>query len=351
MEVLLVRFGALGDVVLTLAATAALKQARPDVRTTFLVKREYAPLVEGQEGVDRVWALEPGTQRGIGGGFALGRQVAAARFAAAVDWQSSLRSRIATFGVPQRLAWRAERLARRRWVSLRWTNPPPLRPAWQRYVDALAPLGVDPASARPPAFRPPPAALDEAAIFFAAWDAIAPAESTVAIAPGARWATKRWPLERFAAVVAARRAGGERVLLVGDPPDRAAAGALAEPSDPGVRWFSGGLPAVAAALGLTRGILANDSGLLHLAAAMGRPAVALFASTHPALGFAPAGAGVVLCQELACQPCTLHGRDSCPLGHHACAQGIAVAQVEAALASLPAVAPYLSRREAACDGH
>ncbi len=351
MEVLLVRLGALGDVVLTLGATAALKQARPDVRTTFLVKREYAPLVEGQEGVDRVWALEPGSQRGIGGMFALGRQVTAARFAAAVDWQSSPRSLVATFGVPQRFAWRAERLARRRWVSLRWTNPLPLRPAWQRYVDALAPLGVDPASARPPVFRPPPAAVHEAASFFAAWDAVAPAESTVAIAPGARWATKRWPLERFADVVAARRVSGERVLLIGDPLDHAAAGALAEPSDPGVRWFRGGLPAVAAALGQTRGILANDSGLLHLAMAMGRPAVALFASTHPALGFAPAGESVVLCRDLACQPCTLHGCDRCPLGHHACAQGIAVSEVEAALASLPAVAPYPSPGEAARDGH
>ena len=339
MEVLLVRFGALGDVILTLGATAALRRARPETRTTYLVKREYAALVEGQPGVDRVWTLDPGEARGIGGAFALRRRIAAAGFDAAVDWQTSTRSRIALAGAGRVTTWRAERLARRRWVSLRWTHPAPLRPAWRRYVDALAPLGVDPESAEAPAFRPPAAAVAAAAAFFAAWDPAAPAASTIGIAPGARWATKRWPAERFAAVVAARRAAGERVLLFGDAQDRAGAGPLAAPTDPGVRWFEGDLPAVAAALARTRGVLANDSGLLHLAAAVGRPTVAIFASTHPALGFAPAGDGTVLCRDLPCQPCALHGRDACPLGHHDCARGIGVDGVLAAVAALPAAGP------------
>ncbi len=351
MDVLLVRFGALGDVVLTLAATAALKRARPDVRTTYLVKREYAALVEGQEGVDRVWALEPGTGRGIGGVLALSRQVSAARFDIVVDWQTNARSQLVAFGVPRRLAWRAERLARRRWVSLRWTHPPPLRAAWRRYVDAVAPLGVDPASARPPAFHPPPAAQAQAAEYFAAWEATVPAASTVAVAPGARWATKRWPSERFAAVVAARRAAGERVLLLGDARDRATAGSLAEPADAGVRWFHGDLPAVAAALGRSRALLANDTGLLHLGAALGRPTVALFASTHPALGFAPAGDGTILCESLDCQPCSLHGRDTCPRGHHDCARGIAVAAVESALAGLARGTPAAHETASVREGH
>jgi heptosyltransferase-2 len=339
MDILLVRFGALGDVVLTLGATAALKRARPQARVTYLVKREYAALVEDQEGVDRVWTLDPGEARGIAGAFALRRRVAAGGFAAKVDWQTNTRSRIALLGPGPVAPWRAERLARRRWVSFRWTHPQPLRPAWLRYVDALAPLGVDPATARPPSFRPPAGAAAAAAAFFAAWDREAPATATLAIAPGARWSTKRWPAEGYAAVIGARRDAGERVLLVGDERDRAALGPLARAEDPGVRWFDGDLPAVAAALARSRGVLANDSGLLHLAAAVGRPTVAIFASTHPALGFAPAGEGVVLCRSLSCQPCSLHGRERCPLGHHDCARGIAVADVAAALAALPAAPP------------
>jgi heptosyltransferase-2 len=79
-------------------------------------------------------------------------------------------------------------------------------------------------------------------------------------------------------------------------------------------------------------VVANDTGLLHLAAAAGRPVVALFGSTHPALGFAPAGEGhAVLCAGLDCQPCTLHGLDACPRGHHRCMRELAPAAVLEAL--------------------
>jgi len=101
-----------------------------------------------------------------------------------------------------------------------------------------------------------------------------------------------------------------------------------------VRWFAGDLATTAAALARSRAVLANDSGLLHLAAAVGRPVVAVFASTHPGLGFAPAGEGHrVFVRDLSCQPCTLHGRERCPWGHHRCAGEIAAAPVDLALAA------------------
>jgi len=79
----------------------------------------------------------------------------------------------------------------------------------------------------------------------------------------------------------------------------------------------------------------HDSGLMHLAAARGRRVVALFGSTSPALGFAPVGEGhAVLCRELSCQPCTLHGRERCPRGHFRCMTTIEPDQVGDALARM-----------------
>ena len=67
---------------------------------------------------------------------------------------------------------------------------------------------------------------------------------------------------------------------------------------------------------------------MHLAAARGRPVVALFGSTSPVLGFGPRGEGhAVLCRDLSCQPCTLHGRERCPLGHLRCLTTIEVQEV------------------------
>jgi heptosyltransferase-2 len=339
VRVLFVRFGSLGDVLLTLAAAAALRAARPEARTTYLVKAEFAPLVEGQAGVDEVWPLAGGAARSPAALAGLRRRIAGGGFDVGVDWQTSARSRALLAGLPRVLAWRAARLARRRWVSLRWTRPAPVRPAWLRYLDALAPLGVDPGRAAPPRYRPPAPAGEEAGAFFAAWDAAAGPAPPVALAPGARWATKRWPAAGYAAVAASLRAGGERVLWVGDAGDRARfehererAGLGPPADDPGERWFQGSLAATAAVLARARAVAANDSGLLHLGAAVGRPVVALVASTHPALGFAPAGEGHrVLVRDLPCQPCTLHGRERCPLGHHRCARDIAPGEVLAAL--------------------
>ena len=56
--------------------------------------------------------------------------------------------------------------------------------------------------------------------------------------------------------------------------------------------------------------------------------MALFGSTSPVLGFAPVGEGhAVLCRELPCQPCTVHGRERCPLGHFRCMTSIGVDEV------------------------
>jgi heptosyltransferase-2 len=77
---------------------------------------------------------------------------------------------------------------------------------------------------------------------------------------------------------------------------------------------------------------------MHLAAARGTRVVALFGSTSPVLGFAPAGEGhVVLCREESCQPCTLHGLPRCPKRHFDCMRKLDPEQVVDALARVRAL--------------
>ena len=320
--VLLVRFGSLGDVILAAAAGQALAAQRPDLPVTFLVKEEYADLVRAQPWAHAVWTL-PGDERGAADVAALRERIHAQQFETAVDLQTSPRSRALLAGHPRVHRWDAARWLRRRWVSFRWTRPGPVRPAWLRFVDALAPLGVDPARADPPRLAAPPGDEARARTMFA--------EGPITfLAPGARWPTKRWPEEGF--LEAGRRivAGGGRVLVGGDTSDRTALPALDRwaQGEPRAHWYEGSLTGLLAAVRRCERAITNDTGLMHLAAAAGVRVTAVFGSTHPALGFAPAGAGHrVRCAELSCQPCTLHGRERCPLGHHDCVRLIGVEDV------------------------
>ncbi|HJS47025.1 MAG TPA: glycosyltransferase family 9 protein, partial [Gemmatimonadales bacterium] len=73
---------------------------------------------------------------------------------------------------------------------------------------------------------------------------------------------------------------------------------------------------------------AGDTGVMHMATAVGTPVVALFGPTVRQFGFFPYRArALVLERELSCRPCTFHGSARCPLGHHRCLRDISPEEV------------------------
>ncbi len=151
------------------------------------------------------------------------------------------------------------------------------------------------------------------------------ARPLVTLAPGAAFGpAKRWAPHRYALVAQRAAAAGCVVLLVGGDADRAVTAAVARAAaDPrGVVDLAGktDLAALAAILAASRVSLVNDSGPMHLAAAVGTPVVALFGSTNPAWT-APIGDGhAVLRYPVPCSPCY---RRTCPIGA-VCFAGISV---------------------------
>ena len=136
------------------------------------------------------------------------------------------------------------------------------KPVWRHLLGTLERWGVAPPEA------PTPLRLPGAA----------PEREVFVVHPGSGATWKQWPAERFADVI---HAVSERrplpVLLHQGPADRAAADALhARLSVPCARLVEPDLPALAAALASARAYLGADSGVSHLAAALGAPAVILF---------------------------------------------------------------------------
>ena len=155
----------------------------------------------------------------------------------------------------------------------------------------------------------------------------------IALAPGSIWGTKRWPY------YAELAAGLDRpCVIVGGADDRPLADAIVAAAPGRAVSAAGelGLRASAALIQRAAALVTNDSAPLHLATAVGTPIVALFGPTVPEFGFGPRRAGdVTLGRDgLACRPCSKHGPQICPLGHHRCMRDLAVETVAAALAAV-----------------
>jgi heptosyltransferase-2 len=147
-----------------------------------------------------------------------------------------------------------------------------------------------------------------------------------AIAPGATWGTKRWP---YYPALAAALDGP--VVVVGGNDDAALAAEIVAAA-PGRSWSAAGalsLRGSAALIKRARVLITNDSAPLHLATAVGTPQVALFGPTVPEQGFGPRGTRSLTLGHagLACRPCSTHGPQVCPLGHHRCMRELPVETV------------------------
>src|SRR5205807_2302298 len=109
------------------------------------------------------------------------------------------------------------------------------------------------------------------------------------------------------------------IVLAGGPQDRDAFAAFRAAARTPIAADLSPLPldALAAALARAKLLLGCDSAPIHLASAVGTPALALFGPTS-AIRWGPPPPGRALSLRLSCAPCSNHGGETCPLGHHRC---------------------------------
>ncbi len=182
----------------------------------------------------------------------------------------------------------------------------------ERVLSLLGPLGVKPVGWR--TLSPPEGALERS-------KALVEEDGFVAVAPGARWPTKRWLPSGWREVVLTLERRGERVVLLGTEQEL-----LAEIAE-GTRALNlagkTDILTLFALISRAKAFLSGDTGPAHLAALASVPQVLIMGPTHPKLGFVPPNPRLRVVQvELPCRPCNPHGPKSCPLGHFRCMREI-----------------------------
>jgi heptosyltransferase-2 len=321
---LVIQTAFLGDVVLTtpLISVLAERHGPVDVVTT----PAAGNLLETHPGVRSVIHYDKhGRDKGLRGIWKLSSELRSRRYSAVYLPHRSLRSAVLALlsGARERVGFGGTPAA----VS--YTRRVP-RPTGGHEVERLLALADAPAK---PAHVSLGLTADDHAVAERWLQRHAITPGFVAVAPGSIWGTKRWPyyadlvqrLDRSCVIVGSSADCDLADTIVTAAPTRAisAAGAL-------------GLRAAAALIGRAAVLVTNDSAPLHLATAVGTPVVALFGPTVPAFGFGPRRPGDLTLglDQLPCRPCSKHGPERCPLGHHRCMRDLTIETVVAAVTAV-----------------
>lgn len=291
-RILVVRLGSMGDILHTLPAVASLKHSLPHSHLSWLMHPRWAPLLAGNPFLDEVIPFHRGS---FGVMRAAWKRLRSQRFDVAVDFQGLVQSAlVAALARPDKLYGFGPMQARERPAVLFYSHATNARSV--HMVDQNLELAASAGASSTLRAFPIPQGSPEGTL---------PEGRFVLTSPLAGWGAKQWPVEFFAELARRLRAECGLGLVVNGPPQKA----------PQLNQITGAVPHLSGLEGLidaTRkatAVIGVDSGPLHLAAALGKPGVAIYGPTDPVRN-GPYGGTITVLRVTGAE--TTHRRDADP---------------------------------------
>lgn len=316
-KILVIRLNAMGDVILALPVVMAIKNHDPNMIVDFATRKEYVSIIDQFPAVDTVYGFEGSTRE-------LLKKLRKQNYDTVIDLQKNPRSIILTAGInPKNVASYPKRRLKRELIIRRPGLGLNVGHTVDAYLKALDRLNIKPVTRRPQVeLQSEVKKYGEDFIKNTGFS-----DKIIGFCPGSKHYEKRWQ--------------GYHDL----------AKLLIEDDDKGVVVFSGPhdefnpnlniastklvaahklqLDKVAGVMSKCDLVVTNDSGLMHLAVSLSVPVVAIFGPTHPSLGFSPLGQyDKVVCENVSCSPCSLHGEKRCRLPSKNCFDNITPQRVK-----------------------
>ncbi|MGE5840759.1 MAG: lipopolysaccharide heptosyltransferase II [Deltaproteobacteria bacterium] len=307
-----------GDAVMSMPAFEAVKENFPDSQVAVLARPWVLPLYESHPAATHVipYTRGNGYRKDFSEFLRVIRTVRSLHFDMAVLFQNAFEAALIArlAGIRIRVGYNTDGRGLLLSHSVARGKEVLKRHQVEYYLTILRALGWD-APTRDPVLRTSPESVSRARSILSS-KGIGDQDLLLGLSPGAAYGpAKRWPVERFAAI--ARRAireWGARVIVIGTEKERELGETLVSAAAPDVFNFCGmtGLGDALALIKRCRLFVSNDSGLMHVAAALQVPTVAIFGSTD-SVATGPRGKNArIVKQDMECSPCL---KPECAIGY------------------------------------
>ncbi|MEI8135110.1 MAG: glycosyltransferase family 9 protein [bacterium] len=310
LSILIIRLSSLGDIILTTPLVQAIREKYSDARIDFVVKSEFKGIVEQFSWLSNIYTLD--TTQTEGGMKDLSTKLQNNSYDHVLDLHNNFRSIKLRRGLPENIHVINKR-SFKRWLLVKSKfnllgNEPDII---GRYFETAIGLGVTDTGGASTFGKVFPKSN----------------QKTVALCPGAKHWNKRWPAEYYTELSQHLIASGYLIHFHGSLSERDYVEEIANqlPNESYVNLCGeislNQLPEKIAECSFA---VTNDSGLMHVAAAVGIQTYSIFGPTVRALGFMPRNTNVTIVEnlDLSCRPCTTIGLDTCPKDHFKCMKEI-----------------------------
>ena len=336
MKVLVVGPSWIGDMVMAQALFLSLRQLYPTATIDVVAPQWCAPILQRMPEVHTHIHLAVGHgELGLAVRKRLARAIRAMHYERAIVLPNSWKSALLPFlaKIPQRTGWRGEfRFGLLN--DIRYLDVSRYRSTAERFVALAYPPGSD----LPPLPQPRLTVSPEGVATARARYSLSATEPVLALCPGAAFGpAKCWPASHYTTVARHKLEQGWQVWLFGSSQDRAVCQIVADllPDRYAPRVFNlagqTNLPQAIDLLFCADAVVSNDSGLAHMAAALGRNLVVIYGSTSPELAPPLNDNHRILYLDLGCSPCR---KRECPLTHLDCLHKLMPERVFSALDEL-----------------
>lgn len=320
VKILVVRFSSIGDIVLTTPVLRCLKnQLEGEVEIDYLTKKQFAPILENNRNINKVFTIEKSTNEII-------NELKAQGYHYIVDLHQNLRSKRVKKQLKS-LAFTVDKLNYKKWLLTNFKiNKLPKIHIVERYLNTVKALGIENDGKGLEYYIPEKDKVNLTEL------PTTHQNGYIAFAIGAQHATKRLPQHKIIAIC---KKLNQPIVLLGGKEDVENANEIAKQCEELIYNACGkySINQSASLVQQAKSIITHDTGLMHIAAALNVKTVSVWGNTVPDFGMYPyfpehlERFKIVENNNLSCRPCSKIGHDKCPKKHFKCMEDIDVEDI------------------------